>query len=140
MGSSSRNHAATSSSVLERTATLECAVAYTYRPGRPDFLPALAAPLWRITQPIVGEILTVLGFGPMHPGVRAIVPMTWRRRHDLEYTVLTSLVRQAYRWLPARFTDTPLARNRREYERLMTKYKGIGLTSFAPDLQAPAAH
>lgn len=118
---------------LAPTATLDCAVAYTLRPGRPDFLPAVAAPLWKLTQSLVGEILAVLGFGAMHPGVRAIVPMTWTRRHDLEFTALTFLVRQAYRWLPARFTDTPLARNRREYERLVAKYNGIGLTSFAPD-------
>jgi uncharacterized protein (DUF2236 family) len=118
---------------LQPTATLDCAVAYTLRPGLPDFLPAVAAPLWKLTQPVVGEILAVLGFGAMHPGVRGIVPMTWTRRHEVEFTVLTFLVRQAYRWLPARFTDTPLARNRREYERLMAKYRGIGLTSFAPE-------
>lgn len=118
---------------LENTATLECAVAYTLRPSLPDFLPAVAAPLWQITQPVVGEVLAVLGFGVMRPGVRAIVPMTWTRRHDLEFSALTFLVRQAHRWLPARFTDTPLVRNRREYERLMAKYKGIGLTSFAPE-------
>lgn len=118
---------------LESTSMLECVVAFIMRPGRPDFLPAVAAPLWMLAQPVVGEILAVLGFGAMHPGVRAIVPMTWTRRHDFEFTVLTFLVRQAYRWLPARLTDTPLARNRREYERLIAKYKGIGLASFAPE-------
>jgi uncharacterized protein (DUF2236 family) len=116
---------------LEPTSMLDCVVAYTLRPGRPDHLPIVFEPLWKLTQPAVGEILAVLGFGAMHPGVRAIVPMAWTRRHDLEFTALTFLVRQAYRWLPARITDTPLVRNRREYERLMAKYKGIGLTSFA---------
>jgi uncharacterized protein (DUF2236 family) len=64
--------------------------------------------------------------------VREIVPMTWTRRHDLEFTVLTRVLRLAYRWLPSRFTDTPLARNRREYERIAARSKGIGLMSFIP--------
>jgi uncharacterized protein (DUF2236 family) len=118
---------------LVPTSMLECVVAQTLRPGLPDFLPTVALPLWMLTQPVVGEILAVLGFGAMHPGARAVVPMTWTRRHDVEFTALTFLVRQAYRWLPTRITDTPLARNRREYQRLMANYKGIGLASFAPE-------
>jgi hypothetical protein len=56
--------------------------------------------------------------------------MTWTRRHDIEFMVLTRLLRLAYRWLPRRITETPLARNRREYERIIARYKGVGLTSF----------
>lgn len=118
---------------LESTSTLECAVAYTMRPARPDFLPVLTAPLWAITSPLIGHVLTVLGFGIMHPGVRAQLPTVWTRRHDVEFQLLTALIRSAYRWLPRRLTDTPLARNRRDYERLIARYKGIGLTSFAAD-------
>jgi len=69
----------------------------------------------------------------MHPGVRAQLPTAWTRRHDVEFQLLTALIRPAYRWLPRRVTDTPLARNRRDYERLIARYKGIGLTSFAAD-------
>ncbi len=47
------------------------------------------------------------------------------RRHDLEFTVLTKLLRVAYRWLPSRFTDTPLVRNRREYERIVAPLKEL---------------
>jgi uncharacterized protein (DUF2236 family) len=73
-----------------------------------------------------------LGFGIMHPRVRSLVPMRWTRRHALEFAVLTRLLRIAYRWLPHRLTDTPLARNGCEYERIVAHYKGSGLTSFAP--------
>lgn len=118
---------------LEVTSTLECVVRFTVRPLRPDFLPAAAGPLWNLTSPMIGHVLGVLGFGIMHPDVRALVPTTWTRRHDLEFAVMTTAIRIAYRWLPTRFTDTPLARNRREYQRLMEKYRGTGLTSFAPD-------
>jgi uncharacterized protein (DUF2236 family) len=117
---------------LQRTDTLDCAVRATVRPKRPDNLPAVAGPLWTATAPLTGHVLAVLGFGIMHPGVRAIVPMRWTCRHDAEFAALTVLLRLAYRVLPRRFTDTPLTRNRREYDRIMERYKGIGLTSFAP--------
>jgi hypothetical protein len=63
--------------------------------------------------------------------------MKWTRRHDREFAVLTTALRLAYQWLPARLTDTPLARNRREYQRLMARYRGMGLASFAPDSTHP---
>ena len=69
-------------------------------------------------------MVAVLGFGIMHPRARALVPMRWTRRHDIEFTVLTRLLRMAYRWLPSRITETPLARNRREYERIIARYRG----------------
>jgi hypothetical protein len=81
----------------------------------------------------VGHVSAVLSFGVMHRGVRARVPMTWTRRHDLEFTVLAWLVRLAYQCLPAGLTDTPLVRNRRQYQRIMAKYNEIGLSSFAPE-------
>jgi uncharacterized protein (DUF2236 family) len=117
---------------LEVTSTLKCAVRYTLRPSRPDFLPAPVAPVWNLTSPMIGHVLGVLGFGIMHPDVRALVPMKWTRRHDREFAVLTTAIRLAYQWLPTRLTDTPLARNRREYQRLMARYQGVGLASFAP--------
>lgn len=118
---------------LEVTPTLECAVDTVLHPPMPDFLPALAAPIWKLTAPVMGHLAAVLSFGVMHPGVRALVPTTWTRRHDLEFTALALLVRLAYRCLPAAITDTPLVRNRRNYERIIAKYNGMGLTSFAPE-------
>jgi uncharacterized protein (DUF2236 family) len=118
---------------LEHTSTLECAVNHARRPSQPDFVPTATAPLWPLTSPVIGHVLVVLGFGIMHPGVRAIVPMTWTRRHDAEFAAMTAILRLAYRWLPNRLTDTPLIRNRREYQRMVSRYKAIGLTSFAPD-------
>lgn len=118
---------------LETTATLECAVASVLHPPRPDFVPAVVAPLWRLASPMAGHVIAVIGFGTMHPGVRDLVPMSWSRRHDVEFAALSGAITLAYRWLPARLTDTPLARNRRQYERIVAKYQGVGLTSFAPD-------
>lgn len=118
---------------LETTATLECAVAAVLHAPRPDFVPAVADPLWKLASPVVGHVIAVIGFGTMHPSVRDLVPMSWSRRHDVEFAVLSRAIALAYRWLPARLTDTPLARNRRQYERLVAKYQGVGLTSFAPD-------
>lgn len=118
---------------LELTDTLRTAVDAVLNPPRPDFVPAALAPLWTLTSPVAGHVIAVLGFGTMHPGVRDIVPMHWTRRHDVEFAVLRRGISLAYRWLPTRLTETPLARNRREYARLIAKYQGIGLTSFAPD-------
>jgi uncharacterized protein (DUF2236 family) len=118
---------------LQRTATLDCAVKGTLRPKRPDSLPAAAAPLWNSVAPLAGHIAVVLGFGIMQPGVRALVPMAWTRRHDMEFWVLTSVLRRAYRWLPRALTDTPLVRNRRQYEQIINRYNGIGLPSFAAE-------
>jgi uncharacterized protein (DUF2236 family) len=117
---------------LKHTASLDIVMDATLRPRRPASIPAVTAPLWTLLGPVAGHIVLVLGFGIMHPRVREIVPIAWTRRHDLEFTVFTRLLRLAYRWLPSRFTDTPLARNRREYERIIPRYKGIGLTSFVP--------
>jgi uncharacterized protein (DUF2236 family) len=118
---------------LKATPTLHAATTHILHAPRPDFLPSAAEPVWRLIAPALGEVAAVLGFGSMHPGVRALVPMRWTRRHDLEYRALTALVRIAYRTLPPSLTDTPLARNRRQYRRLITKYRTAELTSFAPD-------
>ncbi len=116
---------------LTHTAALDIAMDATLRPRRPDYAPAIADPLWKLLGPVGGHTVAVLGFGIMHPRVRALVPMTWTRRHDIEFRALTRLLRLAYRWLPSRITDTPLARNRRQYERIIARYKTVGLTSFA---------
>jgi uncharacterized protein (DUF2236 family) len=117
---------------LKHTAALDIVMDATLRPRRPTYIPAVTAPLWTLLGPVAGHIVAVLGFGIMHPCVRDIVPMSWTRRHDLEFTVFARVLRLAYRWLPSRFTDTPLARNRREYARIVSRRKGIGLTSFVP--------
>ena len=116
---------------LTHTTALDIVMDATLRPRRPDYVPAVTDGLWKLLGPAGGHIVAVLGFGIMHPRVRALVPMTWTRRHDIEFMVLTRLLRLAYRWLPSRITDTPLARNRREYERIIARYKSVGLTSFA---------
>lgn len=121
---------------LELTDTLRTAVDTVLHPPRPDFVPSALAPLWTLASPIAGHVAAVLGFGTMHPGVRDIVPMPWTRRHDIEFAMLRRGIALAYRCLPTRLTDTPLARNRKEYTRLMTKYRGIGLTSFAPERES----
>ncbi|MDT5302466.1 MAG: hypothetical protein QOG79_5708 [Mycobacterium sp.] len=118
---------------LEATPMLDRVVEHALRPPRPSFLPGVAAPLWQLTAGEAGHFLAVLGFGIMNPEVRALVPMTWTRRHEFEFAIATAALRIAYRRLPARLTDTPLARNRRQYQRIMNKYKGIGLASFVPD-------
>jgi uncharacterized protein (DUF2236 family) len=116
---------------LAHTTALDIVMDATLRPRRPDYVPAVTEPLWKLLGPAGGHMVAVLGFGVMHPRVRALVPMTWTRRHDIEFTMLTRLLRLAYRWLPSRITETPLARNKREYERIIARYKGVGLTSFA---------
>lgn len=121
---------------LELTDTLRAAVDTVLHPPRPDFVPPVLAPIWTLASPAAGHVVAVLGFGTMHPGVRDIVPMPWTRLHDIEFAVLRRGIALAYRFLPTRLTDTPLARNRKEYTRLMTKYRGIGLTSFAPDRES----
>ena len=121
---------------LTHTTSLDIVVDATLRPRRPAFVPAVFAPLWTLLGPVVGHIVAVLRFGIMHPRVRALVPMTWTRRHELKFMLYTRLLRLAYRWVPRRFTDTRLARNRREYEQIVANYKGLGLISFVPGATA----
>ncbi|RDI68597.1 oxygenase MpaB family protein [Nocardia pseudobrasiliensis] len=118
---------------LERTSTLESAAETVRRPPRPPFLPALAHPLWLLARPAAGHVGAILGYGIMQPAARQHLPMRWTRRHDLEFAALATILRLAYRVLPTRLTDTPLARNRRQYNRLISGYRGIGLESFAAD-------
>ncbi|WP_439031343.1 oxygenase MpaB family protein [Gordonia terrae] len=121
---------------LEVTQTTLDACARLRRLPRPPFLPAVLDPLWRLIRPIGGHLAEVLGFGIMHPGVRALMPMMWTRRHDVEFAVVVQMLRIAYRCLPTWVTDTPLARNRRQYRRLVAGYQGLGLASFRPDTPA----
>jgi uncharacterized protein (DUF2236 family) len=117
---------------LTTTPTLRAATARVLHAPRPSFVPRAAQPVWTLLAPLLGEVVAVLGFGSMDPDVRALVPMRWTRRHEVEYRALTTLVQVAYRRLPQRLTDTPLARNRHQYERLTARYHSAGLTSFAP--------
>jgi uncharacterized protein (DUF2236 family) len=122
---------------LDITPTLRSAVKSVLTPPRPDFLPGITEPLWQLIAPVAGHVAAVLGFGIMRPRVRTLVPMTWTRWHDREFIALSWLVQHAYRSLPAALIETPLVRNRRQYERLIAKYNGIGLASFAPDQPTP---
>ncbi|MGY0499620.1 oxygenase MpaB family protein [Nocardia sp. FBN12] len=118
---------------LRATPALEAATTAVRRAPRPDFLPAVAAPLWWLSAPALGQVAMILGCGIMHPDVRAKMPITWTARHDRRFRVLTTVFRVAYTRLPAAVTDSPMARNRRKYERLVGRYREVGLTSFAPE-------
>lgn len=117
---------------LTHTEALDIVMAATLHPRRPAHMPAITAPLYFLLGPIFGHIAAILGFGIMHPRVRALVPMPWTRRHDIEFLVFSRALRGAYRRLPRRITETPLARNRRQYERIVARYQGVGLVSFVP--------
>jgi uncharacterized protein (DUF2236 family) len=82
---------------------------------------------------VAGRVLTVLGCGIMHPAVRERMPSWWGRSEDLQFRVLARLLQVAFRRLPTFVTDTPMARNRRQYRRLVDRYRAVGLPSFAPD-------
>ncbi|HEY4020328.1 MAG TPA: oxygenase MpaB family protein [Pseudonocardiaceae bacterium] len=116
--------------------TLDGAVAAMLAPPMPESLPRAATPLWTLLAPAVGHLTHVLGFGVLHPGVRALTNPKWTRRHDLEFAALTTLLRVGYRFLPKRLTYTPLAYNRWQYEQITGRYRARGLTSFRPDQRA----
>ncbi|MFE3542627.1 oxygenase MpaB family protein [Nocardia sp. NPDC059177] len=125
---------------LRRTTALEGATSTVMRSPRPYFLPAITEPLWRLGAPTFGHIAMILGCGIMHPEVRALMPITWGRRQEREFRVLTTALRVAYQRLPAAVTDSPMARNRRKYERLVGGYRDVGLTAFTPDPGFLAKH
>ena len=125
---------------LKHTQSLDIVMDALRRPRRPEHMSVLTEPLWRLLGPLGGHVVAVLGFGIMHPRVRAILPMRWTRRHELEFAVLTRLLQIAYRWLPRGLTDTPLARPKCDYARIVDDYKGIGLTSFAPGATETCGH
>ena len=125
---------------LKRTQALDIVVDALRRPRRPEHMSVLTEPLWRLLGPLGGHLAAVLGFGIMHPRVRAILPMRWTRRHELEFAVLTRLVQIAYCWFPHRLTDTPLAGRTCDYARIVNHYKGIGLTSFIPGATETCGH
>lgn len=118
---------------LRSTPALDAAVASVRHAPLPYFLPAATGPLWRVSSPGLGHVLMVLGCGIMHPDVRARMPFPWTRRHDREFQAITTTLRVAFDRLPATVTDSPMARNRRKYQQLVTKYRDVGLSSFAPD-------
>ncbi|MFD3743348.1 oxygenase MpaB family protein [Nocardia sp. NPDC058633] len=118
---------------LRTTPALEAATSAVRRSPRPDFLPGVTAPLWRVSAPALGHVAMILGCGIMHPEVRAKMPIIWTARHDRQFRALTTALRIAYTRLPATLTDSPMARNRRKYEQLVGRYRKVGLTSFAPD-------
>ncbi|MEV5648388.1 oxygenase MpaB family protein [Nocardia sp. NPDC052254] len=118
---------------LRRTPTLAAAIGAIDAAPRPDFLPPIADPVWRAGAPLIRHVIVLLGCGIMHPRVRELMPYQWTGRHDREFRALTTLLRVAYRGLPAAVTDTALARNRRRYRKLAGRYRGMGLATFVPD-------
>jgi uncharacterized protein (DUF2236 family) len=125
---------------LTYTESLDIVIDATLRPKRPDYVPPIFQPVWTFIAPAAGHLVTVLGFGIMHPKVRAILPLPWTRRHDIEFAVAIRLLRLAYRWLPARLLHTRMARNKWEYDRLVANYRGLGLTSFMPGATETYGH
>lgn len=124
---------------LENNITVENGTSLLRRPPLPPFLPAAATPVWALVSPLAGYLGFVLGFGIMHPGARSLTSLRWTRRQDLEFAILTRGLRLAYRWLPSAVIETPIARNRRRYAKLMNSYRGIGLASFAADRDGSTA-
>jgi uncharacterized protein (DUF2236 family) len=116
--------------------TLDCAVETLNHMPFPAFLPGIGKPLWPLAAGAMGHIALVLAFGIIHPGVHDLTRWKWTRRHQIEFTALTAALRIADRVLPNRLTLTPLAYNRRQYERLVARYQSVGLTSFKPDSAA----
>lgn len=102
------------------------------KPGMPWFFPEQARPLWNLLGPIAGHVVLVCSLGIMHPRVKAITNYTWTARHDLEFFVITRLMRIGNRVLPKRLTWQPLAYNRWTYERHVRAYLRSELTSFKP--------
>ena len=88
---------------LAHTESLDIVIDATLRPRRPDYVPSMSADMDADARP-AGHLVAVLGFGIMHPKVRAMLPIPWTRRHDIEFAVATRLLRLAYRWLPARLS------------------------------------
>jgi uncharacterized protein (DUF2236 family) len=125
---------------LKRTQALDIVVNALRHPRRPEQMSVLTEPLWRLLGPLGGHVAAILGFGIMHPLVRAVLPTRWTRRHELEFAVLTRLLQIAYRWLPRGITDTPLARPKCDYARIVDHYKGIGLTSFVRGATETCGH
>ena len=60
---------------LRHTTALDIVMNATLRPRRPDYVPAVTDPLWKLLGPAGGHMVAVLGFGIMHPRARALVPM-----------------------------------------------------------------
>ncbi len=123
---------------LESTVTLDNVVDLVRHPPMPEGVPGIVAPAWTIAGALVGHVSGVLGYGIMHPGVRALTTRRWTKRDDLEFTVLTTLLGITYRWLPQTITETPLTRNRRKYARIMNRNNRLGLISFAADHPTPS--
>jgi uncharacterized protein (DUF2236 family) len=118
---------------LRATPTSNVAVRHVLAPRRPKAVPLVAAPAWAVVAPLAGHVAAIMGFGIMDPIVREHLPFKWTKRHELEFVALSAVVRVAYRHLPSRLVETPLARNRREYRRLTQQYQDAGLKSFLPD-------
>ncbi|WP_067822393.1 oxygenase MpaB family protein [Nocardia inohanensis] len=92
--------------------------------------PALT-PLWRAATKLAARPVTVCSSGAAHPRMQQLLHVHWTPRHQFEYTLYTTLLGTAWRYLPRRLTLEPLAYNRYRYERLRDLYRSILLDSFA---------
>lgn len=118
---------------LESTDLLRDVVDILLHPPRPDFLPAIAAPLWPVVGPAFGHAAAVLSFGAMRKNARDLTGFGWNPLHEVEYRVLVKGAQLAYRYLPKRLQYSPMAYNRWCYEQLAAQYHGMELQSFAPE-------
>ena len=90
--------------------------------------------------PLLDRIGYLLGFGVMHPEVRATLGIPWSPRDQAEFKILWAALRTAYRALPTDLALTALGRNRRRFDRLTAKYGRIGLDTFAPPTCPARSH
>jgi len=103
-------------------------------------VPAILRPALGLVGRVVIRPVAVLSIGITHPGVREIAGHRWTRRHQIEFSIYAALVRVAYQRLPRRLVFTPLAYNRWRYHRIVARYQGAGLDSFAPEGSCPIVH
>ncbi|MGW0251127.1 oxygenase MpaB family protein [Nocardia goodfellowii] len=109
---------------LARTPTLHTATEILlHRAPPPPFLPSIAGPLWQMIRPFIGQLAALPGIAIMHPGARALVPMTWGPYRHTTAVLFIRLLRLLFRVVPRAITDSPLARNRRRYRALISRYR-----------------
>ncbi|UGT43598.1 DUF2236 domain-containing protein [Nocardia yamanashiensis] len=103
----------------------------------PAARPALT-PLWRLATAVAARPVTICSSGAAHPRMRQLLGVHWNPLHQLEFTLYTTTLSAAWRYLPRRLTLEPLAYNRYRYERLRDLYRNLLLTSFAT--ASPTTH
>lgn len=95
-------------------------------------LRSVLRPGWMAVRPSAARVMKICSFGIMHPGVRELTGFPWTARHQREFGLYTNGIQLAWRTLPNRVLLEPLAYNRLRYEKLVRRYRSVGLESFAP--------